>query len=212
MPGEHWNGSGEDWQQLVLRLLKVRYPVGEFVEVPDTVCGDCGIEGFGRDGKAFQCYVAQEPLPTAELTKRQKAKVTRDLDKLVSNRSTLRIILGETQLRFWILVVPRWEDKDLQVHAQAKAKTMMASGTVKSVSGTSLVVTGGGKDWNFTMDSTTKFVGKGLSTKSREKGGKITAMDAVAMNDSVTVTYHDMGGTMHAAQVRVNNKAMATKK
>jgi hypothetical protein len=96
--------------------------------------------------------------------------------------------------------------------AAQKAKSMSATGVVKNVSGTSLTVTSGGKDMTFAIDNTTKFVGKGLSTKSREKGGKITAADAVAANDSVTVTYHDMGGTMHAAQVRVNNKAMATKK
>jgi len=64
----------------------------------------------------------------------------------------------------------------------------------------------------FTVDGTIKFVGKGLSTKSREKGGKITAVDATGEGDAVSVTYHDMGGTMHAAQVRINNKAMATKK
>ena len=61
------------------------------------------------------------------------------------------------------------------VHAQAKkmsAKTMSASGTVKSVSGTSLVVTGGGKDWTFTLDSSTKFTGKGLGTKSKERAAR----------------------------------------
>jgi hypothetical protein len=94
----------------------------------------------------------------------------------------------------------------------AKGKSMTASGTVKDVSGTALTVTSGGKDMNFTLDATTKFIGKGLSTKTREKGGKITATDAVGTGDMVTVTYHDMGGTMHAAQVRVNNKAMGTKK
>jgi len=95
----------------------------------------------------------------------------------------------------------------------AKPKSMSATGVVKSVSATSLAITAtGNKEMTFTVDGTTKFVGKGLSTKSREKGGKITAMDAVGDGDSVSVTYHDMGGTMHAAQVRVNNKAMATKK
>jgi hypothetical protein len=99
------------------------------------------------------------------------------------------------------------------LQAQAKAKSMSATGTVKSVSGTALTITAAGnKEMTFTIDGTTKFVGKGLSTKSREKGGKITASDAVGDGDSVSVTYHDMGGTMHAAQVRVNNKAMATKK
>jgi predicted transcriptional regulator len=99
----------------------------------------------------------------------------------------------------------------LQAQA-AKAKSMTASGTVKEVSGSSLTVTTGGKDMTFTVDGTTKFIGKGLSTKTREKGGKITATDAVGNGDMVSVTYHDMGGTMHAAQVRVNNKALAPKK
>jgi hypothetical protein len=89
------------------------------------------------------------------------------------------------------------------VHAQAKGKTMTASGTVKSVSGTSLVVSGGGKDWTFAMDGGTKFVGKGLSTKS--KGAPMSATDAVHEGDKVTVAYHDMGGTMHAANVRVTS-------
>jgi hypothetical protein len=101
----------------------------------------------------------------------------------------------------------------LQAQAtKAKAKTMTASGTVKDVSGTNLTVTSGGKDMSFSVDGSTKFIGKGLSTKTREKGGKLTATDAVGNGDMVTVTYHDMGGTMHAAQVRVNNKAMTTKK
>jgi hypothetical protein len=99
------------------------------------------------------------------------------------------------------------------LQAQAKAKSMSATGTVKTVSGTALTITAAGnKDMTFTVDGTTKFVGKGLSTKSREKGGKITAVDAVGENDSVSVTYHDMGGTLHAAQVRINNKAAVTKK
>jgi hypothetical protein len=98
------------------------------------------------------------------------------------------------------------------LHAQAKAKAMTASGTVKSVSATALTVTSGGKDMNFTIDSSTKFVGKGLGTKSQAKGGKMTATDAVAANDMVSVTYHDMGGMMHAASVRVTAKGSMTKK
>jgi hypothetical protein len=99
----------------------------------------------------------------------------------------------------------------IAVHAQkAKtAKTMTASGPVTAVSGTSLTVTSGGKDMTFTVDASTKFVGKGLSTKAA--AGKLTATDAVGMGDTVTVSYHDMGGTMHAANVRITNKAMMKK-
>jgi len=96
------------------------------------------------------------------------------------------------------------------LQAQGKAKSMSASGTVKAVTGTSLTVTAaGGKEMTFTIDSTTKFVGKGLGTKA--KAGKLTATDAVGMNDRVSVTYHDMGGTLHAASVRVNSKGTTTK-
>ena len=98
------------------------------------------------------------------------------------------------------------------VHAQAKktGKTMTASGTVKSVSGSSMVVTGGGKDWTFTLDNTTKFTGKGLGTKA--KAGPVMATDAVHEGDMVSVSYHDMGGTMHAASVRVNSAKPIMKK
>ena len=88
-----------------------------------------------------------------------------------------------------------------------KTKTMNATGMVKSVSGDSLVVTANGKDMTFTVDGTTKFVGKGLGTKAA--GGKLTATDAVSANDRVRVAYHDMGGTMHAATVTVTSKGSA---
>ena len=87
---------------------------------------------------------------------------------------------------------------------------MSATGMIKSVSGTSLTVTSGGKEMVFTIDSSTKFVGKGLTTKS--KGAPMAATDAVHEGDKVTVSYHDMGGTMHAASVRVVSKGTAAPK
>jgi hypothetical protein len=99
----------------------------------------------------------------------------------------------------------------LEAQAKAKPKAMTANGTVKSVSGNALTVTVGGKDMNFTLDGSTKFVGKGLGTKSAK--GPVSATDAVAMGDHVRVMYHDMGGgTMHAAEVTVTTKAAPAKK
>ena len=83
---------------------------------------------------------------------------------------------------------------------------LILHGTVKSVTGTALTIASGGKDMTFTVDGSTKFVGKGLGTKART--GKLTAPDAVGTDDAVSVTYHDMGGTLHAASVRITNKAM----
>jgi len=91
--------------------------------------------------------------------------------------------------------------------AQGKAKTMTATGTVKTVSGSSVVIAaGGGKEMNFTVDNTTKIIGKGLTTKKTEKGKNLTVTEAVGAGDQVSVTYHDMAGTMHAAEVKVLNK------
>src|SRR5262245_20082114 len=93
-----------------------------------------------------------------------------------------------------------------QSKAPAMGKAMTASGKVTSVSNDSLKITAaGGKDMTFTVDSGTKFIGKGLTTKSKEKG-KMTAQDSVGMNDQVSVTYHDMNGTMHAESVRITAK------
>ena len=93
--------------------------------------------------------------------------------------------------------------------AQAKMKTMTATGAVKSVSATSLTVTADGKDTSFTIDNTTRFIGKGLGTKA--KAGPITATDAVGAGDKVRVTYHQADGTLHAASVSVTAKAIPTK-
>ena len=55
----------------------------------------------------------------------------------------------------------------------AQGKTVRTAGIVKTVSDTSLTITAsGGKEMTFTMDSTTRFKGKGLGTKSQE--GKLT--------------------------------------
>lgn len=128
MPGEIWIRPPEEWQDLVTKLLTIKFGVGEFLPIPDTVRGDCGLEGFTRDGKAFQCYAAEEPLTSLELTKKQKAKITRDTGKLVQYKEQLAGMLGPTIIKDWILVVPRWEDKSLIAHAEKKLKEIRGLG------------------------------------------------------------------------------------
>ena len=85
------------------------------------------------------------------------------------------------------------------------AKSATAAGMVKSVTTQSLTIASGGKDMTFTIDAATRFVGAGLTTRSRK--GKIMATDVVGTNDKVRVTYHaTAGGAMHAASVRITEK------
>src|SRR5215475_11052286 len=84
------------------------------------------------------------------------------------------------------------------LHAQEKGKTkpMTAMGTVKAVTNNSVTITASGKEMNFTIDPQTTFIGKGLSTKTREKG-KMTATDSVGVNDQVRVSYNETSGNLH---------------
>jgi Domain of unknown function (DUF5666) len=91
------------------------------------------------------------------------------------------------------------------VGAQSKPKAMSTNGVVKSVSADTLAITAGSNEMTFSLDSSTKFVGKGLSAKSG--GAPMKASDAVAAGDRVKVTYHDMSGKLHAASVTVTAKA-----
>jgi hypothetical protein len=99
----------------------------------------------------------------------------------------------------------------LPVSLSAQAKTMHAVGTVKTVSDTSLTITASGsKEITFTMDSSTKFRGKGLGTKSQ--AGKLTPSTATGVGDRVSVDYQDNAGTLHATVVQVTSKAAGAKK
>ena len=114
--------AGDEWQEYILLLLKRHYGPAHFQEIPDKDQGDCGLEGFSRDGSAYQCYSAQEPLSIADLTAKQKTKVTKDIKKFRDNSVQLRGLLGGTKIGRWILVVPRFDSKDLLVHTAKKAE------------------------------------------------------------------------------------------
>ena len=97
-------------------LLKRHYGPGQYVEVPDTDGGDCGLEGYSRDGCLYQCFAAEEPCPNDVLYKRQR-KIARDLGKFAANGHKLELILGDVRIRRWILMVPHFESRHLIEYA-----------------------------------------------------------------------------------------------
>ena len=90
-------------------------------------------------------------------------------------------------------------------------KAQNATGTVESVTATTLNITGsvsGGGSFkqSFTLDSNTRVVGEGVGTAASKAGGKVVLTDHVGKGDRVTVTYHTTGSTLHADSVRVVQK------
>jgi hypothetical protein len=90
------------------------------------------------------------------------------------------------------------------------SKTMNAQGTVSSVTTSSLAVKGTSESWTFVIDKDTQVVAKGathksLALKADDKSAVLT--DFVKVGDRVSVSYHDMGTTKHAANINVTAQA-----
>ena len=99
--------------------------------------------------------------------------------------------------------------------AAADDKRKTVPGKVTAVSSESFTIAKGSESMTFTVDTTTKITGQGLPTKSTEKaaaGEKMTLSDSVATGDMVSVSYHDMDGKMHAANIKVTQKALSVTK
>src|SRR6186713_2306514 len=97
--------------------------------------------------------------------------------------------------------------------AQAKAdasKTLTAAGKVSAVTADSVTVKGKDAEWTFSVDKATTVTAKGASHKMASLGADkkpAAVTEFVAVGDEVTVKYHDMGATKHAATVTVKAAA-----
>ena len=80
---------------------------------------------------------------------------------------------------------------------------LLPNGTVKSVSQTSLTVSGKDKEMTFVVDAKTQVVGKGIGTKSAAAAGKPKVADLLKEGDRVNVTYQAAGPTMRASKIEV---------
>jgi len=99
------------------------------------------------------------------------------------------------------------QGKKAKSEASAPAgKTLSASGAVTAVTADSLSVKGKTGEWTFAVDGKTNVQAKGAShkTAAAKADAKPTPItDFVKVGDQVSVKYHDMGATKHAANVMV---------
>jgi hypothetical protein len=99
-----------------------------------------------------------------------------------------------------------------RVSSAAPAMITKSSGVVASLSGDSLTIRGsGGYDATFTqtfvIDSRTQVVGRGIGTHASATGGKASFLEVVGLGDRVSVSYHEVAGSLHASDVRVTRKS-----
>ena len=117
--------DGNEWERKVKHWLRLRYPDGSFEEVPAAHQGDFGIEGFSRDGIAYQCYAPQSALKVAELYENQRIKITNDIKKFIERKAELSRLFGNVVIKSWWLIVPQHRSGKLVQHATDKAKEVV---------------------------------------------------------------------------------------
>ena len=114
------NLDGNNWERRVKAWLRLRHP-GTFEEVPSDHHGDFGIEGFSRDGIAYQCYAQKSVLKTKDLYENQRNKITEDINKFINNSDELTKLFKDLKIHSWWLVVPEHKSGKLVQHASEKA-------------------------------------------------------------------------------------------
>jgi hypothetical protein len=83
----------------------------------------------------------------------------------------------------------------------------IVTGTVKSVTASALVVTSDGKDSTFAIDRETMVQGRGAGTSAAAAGGRIAIASLVRARDTVSVSYKEIAGVIHATEIRITAKA-----
>jgi hypothetical protein len=127
MPAHYKEWNGDEWQEHIGRLLRVRYSEpGMYQEMPSRDKGDLGLEGFSRDGICYQCYAALPPYTVATLYENQRAKITDDVAKFIKNAPRLSKVFDSTKIKRWLLVVPQFHSTQLLEHCTKKKKEVIA--------------------------------------------------------------------------------------
>lgn len=114
--------DGNEWEKRVKVWLRIRYSNGHFEEVPAGHGGDLGIEGFSRDGRAYQCYAPREPLKAGDLYENQRNKMHDDISKFIQNKADLARLFGTLTIESWWFVVPEHKSGKLVQYAAEKSK------------------------------------------------------------------------------------------
>jgi hypothetical protein len=118
--------NGTTWEATLQLVFKTKFGADGYQHVPATP-GDFGIEGFTKHtGLAFQCYCPDAIYERTVLNKKQQDKITKDLNKLKKNQTSLQGILGGTKIKDWCFVTPEIAHNALLTHAQKKQDEVRA--------------------------------------------------------------------------------------
>jgi hypothetical protein len=111
--------DGDSWEAMMQICFRLKYETEHYQPVPAS-SGDCGIEGFTKNGKVFQCYCPDNNLSSKDLYEKQRDKITTDIKKLSLYQKKLSRFLNGTLIKEWIFVTPESRMNDLLLHCNSK--------------------------------------------------------------------------------------------
>jgi hypothetical protein len=98
--------TGELWEGMFQVILKRKHEDSGYQPIITVPSGDHGLEGFTRNGDAFQCYCPNQDYDSGDLYEKQRDKITKDINKLEHNLVQLQKKLGGIKIKRWILECP----------------------------------------------------------------------------------------------------------
>jgi hypothetical protein len=126
MPVLHEFWDPNDWELFAFGLLQDRHGPLNVMKVPARHKGDYGIDHYCLSGcVAYQCYAVQEPCEVDDRATKQKAKITKDLNKFCSRVELAKLFAGNRIAR-WILIVPIHDSAQVNLHLSAKTAQVRA--------------------------------------------------------------------------------------
>jgi hypothetical protein len=127
MAVESWDP--DQWQIHAVAMLQHHFGVEKVIPVPDEDGGDRGLDAYTVEGIGYQCYAPEgEPLAPSKRAALQKAKITKDLNKLDTFKDKLALLLDDVKLNTWVLLTPEHKSATVIEHCNTKAKEVGAWG------------------------------------------------------------------------------------
>lgn len=116
------NMNGKEWEAFCEIVLRKHYGQPNFWIVPDQDRGDLGIEFFTADGTIFQCYYPDLEVDLATYKKKIQKKINDDLKKLKVNEKSISKLIGEIEIKQWVLLIQELKSKDLISYCDKKRR------------------------------------------------------------------------------------------
>ena len=121
---EFWDPN--DWELHAFGLLQDRHGPTSVMKVPARHKGDFGIDHYCLlDRVVYQCYAVQEPCDVDDRATKQKAKITKDIQKFCVRPEVAALFAGIKMAR-WILAVPIHDSAQVNLHLSGKTAQVRA--------------------------------------------------------------------------------------